>query len=89
MFLINICNLFSIESDLIPGLATFIACLVLPLQLGILVGIGINIVFILYHAARPKLRVETLCVSIALFRNEFNYFIVLFFLPRHPMAINT
>lgn len=52
-----------IESDLIPGLATFIACLVLPLQLGILVGIGINIIFILYHAARPKLRVETLCVS--------------------------
>ncbi|XP_065371265.1 sodium-independent sulfate anion transporter [Calliphora vicina] len=51
------------KSDLIPGLATFIACLVLPLQLGILVGIGINIVFILYHAARPKLRVETLCTS--------------------------
>lgn len=55
-----------LESDLIPGLATFIACLVLPLQLGILVGIGINIVFILYHAARPKLRVETLCVSIGI-----------------------
>ncbi|XP_061395026.1 sodium-independent sulfate anion transporter-like [Musca vetustissima] len=51
------------KSDLIPGLATFVACLVLPLQLGILVGIGINIVFILYHAARPKLHVQTLCTS--------------------------
>lgn len=51
------------ETDLIPGLAAFVACLVLPLQIGILVGIGINVLFILYHAARPKLRVETLVVS--------------------------
>jgi len=51
------------ETDLIPGLGAFFACLVLPLQLGILVGIGINVVFILYQAARPKLRIETLAVS--------------------------
>jgi MFS superfamily sulfate permease-like transporter len=55
------------ESDLIPGFATFIACLVLPLQFGILVGIGINILFILYHAARPKITIEnhqvSLCIS--------------------------
>jgi len=51
------------ETDLIPGLGAFFACLVLPLQLGILVGIGINVVFILYQAARPKLRIETLSVS--------------------------
>lgn len=54
--------MISSETDLIPGLAAFFACLVLPLQIGILVGIGINIVFILYHAARPKLRVEKLTV---------------------------
>ncbi|KAH8310920.1 hypothetical protein KR044_003462 [Drosophila immigrans] len=48
------------KTDLIPGLSAFFACLVLPLQLGILVGIGINVVFILYQAARPKLRIETL-----------------------------
>ncbi|KAH8381618.1 hypothetical protein KR093_009534 [Drosophila rubida] len=48
------------KTDLIPGLGAFFACLVLPLQLGILVGIGINVVFILYQAARPKLRIETL-----------------------------
>ncbi|XP_037952180.1 sodium-independent sulfate anion transporter [Teleopsis dalmanni] len=56
------------KTDLIPGIAAFIACLVLPLQIGILVGIGINVVFILYHAARPKLRVETLTTS-----NDINY----------------
>lgn len=48
---------------MIPGLGAFFACLVMPLQLGILVGIGINVIFILYQAARPKLRIETLSVS--------------------------
>ncbi|XP_020282601.1 sodium-independent sulfate anion transporter [Pseudomyrmex gracilis] len=48
------------KSDLIPGLGTFIACLVLPLEIGILCGVGINILFILYHAARPKISVEKL-----------------------------
>jgi sodium-independent sulfate anion transporter 11 len=46
------------KSDLIPGLAAFFACLVLPLEMGILVGIGINVVFILYHASRPKIHME-------------------------------
>ncbi|KZC13813.1 PREDICTED: sodium-independent sulfate anion transporter [Dufourea novaeangliae] len=48
------------KSDLIPGLGTFIACLILQLEIGILCGIGINILFILYHAARPKISVEKL-----------------------------
>lgn len=48
------------KSDLIPGLATFISCLVLPLEIGILLGIGLNMVFILYHAARPKISIEIL-----------------------------
>ncbi|XP_017790276.1 PREDICTED: sodium-independent sulfate anion transporter-like [Habropoda laboriosa] len=52
--------IFFTESDLIPGLGTFIACLVLQLEIGILCGIGINILFILYHAARPKISVEKL-----------------------------
>lgn len=51
------------ETDLIPGMAAFIACLVLPLEIGILAGIGINVVFILYHAARPKITIEFLSVS--------------------------
>ncbi|VVC45753.1 SLC26A/SulP transporter domain,STAS domain [Cinara cedri] len=46
------------KSDLIPGLATFFACLILPLEIGVLIGIGLNLVSILYHAARPKLMME-------------------------------
>lgn len=49
---------FFSESDLIPGLATFVACLILPLEIGILIGIGLNLVSILYHAARPKISIE-------------------------------
>jgi sodium-independent sulfate anion transporter 11 len=52
------------ESDLIPGIGTFVACLVLRLEVGILVGIGINILFILYHAARPKIAIENQVVSV-------------------------
>lgn len=51
------------RSDLIPGLTTFIACLVIALEIGILIGIGVNLLFILYHAARPKISIETLLVS--------------------------
>ncbi|XP_060521679.1 sodium-independent sulfate anion transporter-like [Cylas formicarius] len=48
------------KSDLLLGLVTFIACLVLPLEIGILVGIGLNLLFILYHAARPKISIDKL-----------------------------
>lgn len=51
------------KTDLIPGIAAFVACLVFPLELGILVGIGINVVFILYHASRPKIHMEKIIVS--------------------------
>lgn len=51
------------KSDLVPGIAAFVACLVLPLELGILVGIGINVIFILYHASRPKIHMEKMIVS--------------------------
>ncbi|KPJ03658.1 Sodium-independent sulfate anion transporter [Papilio xuthus] len=46
--------------DLVPGVGTFVLCLTLPLELGILTGVVVNIIFILYHAARPKLSVELL-----------------------------
>lgn len=48
------------KSDLIPGVGTFIACLVLQLEIGIACGVGLNVMFILYHAARPKISVEKL-----------------------------
>ncbi|XP_050432121.1 sodium-independent sulfate anion transporter-like [Adelges cooleyi] len=46
------------KSDLIPGLSTFVACLLLPLEIGVLVGIGLNLMSILYHAARPKISIQ-------------------------------
>lgn len=48
------------KSDFFLAIVTFLSCLVLPLEQGILVGIGINLVYILYHAARPKISVEKL-----------------------------
>ncbi|XP_011192479.2 sodium-independent sulfate anion transporter [Zeugodacus cucurbitae] len=48
------------RTDLIPYFVAFIACLVMPLELGILTAIGVNLLFILYHSARPKVRLETL-----------------------------
>lgn len=53
----------SAELDLIPGIGTFVLCLTLPIELGILTGVVVNIIFILYHAARPKFSVELLKVS--------------------------
>ncbi|EDW83107.1 uncharacterized protein Dwil_GK22488 [Drosophila willistoni] len=51
------------KSDLVPGVGTFVACLVLPLEWGILIGVALNVIFILYHAARPKLTTELLITS--------------------------
>lgn len=59
-YFIPIYCIIQTETDLVPGLGTFICCLALPLEIGILVGIGINMAFILYHAARPKISVEVM-----------------------------
>lgn len=61
------------KTDLIPGIAAFISCLVLPLELGILVGIGINILFILYHASRPKIHMEKIIVSHTATSSSFDF----------------
>ncbi|KAJ3624013.1 hypothetical protein MTP99_017671 [Tenebrio molitor] len=46
--------------DVIPALATFVACLAVSLQTGILIGLLIDFMFILYHAARPKISLKKL-----------------------------
>lgn len=71
------------KTDLIPGIAAFIACLVLPLELGILVGIGINVVFILYHASRPKIHMEKIIVSYKTFLQNFSFINFFRFVSRH------
>lgn len=54
---------YFLESDLIPGLGTFFACLFLRMEIGLLIGIGLNLISILYHAARPKLLIRMNTVS--------------------------
>ncbi|KAJ8915141.1 hypothetical protein NQ315_000393 [Exocentrus adspersus] len=46
------------KTDLIPALATFLSCLFLRLEIGIVIGIGINLIFLLYASARPTVQVE-------------------------------
>lgn len=51
------------EADLIPASATFLASLFLRLELGIVIGIGINVLFLLYASARPTMCVQKVMVS--------------------------
>ncbi|CAH1996912.1 unnamed protein product [Acanthoscelides obtectus] len=48
----------SSKKDLLCTCATFIACLLIGVEYGILLGVGINIVFLLYPSARPTIYVE-------------------------------
>lgn len=43
--------------DLIPAFATFFGCLFWALEYGILVGVGVQILFVLYNIARPRVKV--------------------------------
>lgn len=54
---------FRLEIDLIPAVVTFLCCLFVRLEVGIVVGIGINLLFLLYASARPSLRVHKATVS--------------------------
>ncbi|KAJ0177503.1 hypothetical protein K1T71_007512 [Dendrolimus kikuchii] len=45
--------------DIIPAVVTFGACLMLRLELGIVIGIAVNLLFLLYASARPSVRVTT------------------------------
>lgn len=48
----------SSRKDLIPAFVTFLLCLIIGVEYGILVGVGINIVFLLYPSARPVVHIE-------------------------------
>lgn len=49
--------------DLIPMVVTFVAGLAIGLDYGMLIGIGVNLMFILYNAARPKVQVRSLNIE--------------------------
>lgn len=50
------------EVDIIPAVVTFAACLLLRLELGIVVGIAVNLLFLLYASARPAVRISSALV---------------------------
>lgn len=43
--------------DIIPFICTLIACLIYSIEFGIIIGIAINISFVLYNIARPVIHV--------------------------------
>ncbi|XP_044758384.1 sodium-independent sulfate anion transporter-like isoform X2 [Coccinella septempunctata] len=49
----------SSKKDLVSTFATFFFCLMVGVEYGILVGVAINIVFLLYPSVRPTVHVET------------------------------
>lgn len=49
--------------DIIPAIVTFGACLLTRLELGIVIGIATNLVFLLYGSARPSVKVTKAIVS--------------------------
>lgn len=53
----------SSKKDLVPTFATFILCLVIGVEYGIVAGVGINLIFLLYPSARPQVHVEKYYVS--------------------------
>ncbi|XP_046733753.1 sodium-independent sulfate anion transporter-like isoform X1 [Diprion similis] len=46
------------KKDLIPALGTFLACLFVGVELGILIGVAIDVVILIYFNARPHITVE-------------------------------
>jgi len=46
------------RTDLIPGLACFLGCLFYELEMGIGLGVVIQVIMLLYHAARPGVEVS-------------------------------
>lgn len=51
------CNWFLTGVDIIPFFCTLVACLTYSIEFGIIIGIAINISFVLYDIARPVIHV--------------------------------
>uniref|UniRef100_A0A146M5W7 Sodium-independent sulfate anion transporter n=1 Tax=Lygus hesperus TaxID=30085 RepID=A0A146M5W7_LYGHE len=51
------------KADLVPLIATLLTCLFFGLEYGMLVGITVNLLFILYHSARPSVSVQWIWVQ--------------------------
>lgn len=52
-------------TDLIPLGATLLSCLLIGLEYGMIIGIAVNLLILLYHSARPPVDMKWLVVSFA------------------------
>ncbi|KAG7210487.1 hypothetical protein KM043_012008 [Ampulex compressa] len=52
----------SSKKDLIPMSVTFVFCLIIGVEYGILLGVGINLIFVLYPSARPSIQINK-CIT--------------------------
>jgi len=46
------------KTDLIPATVCFLVCVLYELEFGILAGVVVQLIFVLYHTARPGIQVE-------------------------------
>lgn len=49
--------------DLIPLLGSFVCCLALGIEIGLLCGVGIDMLLLLYYYSRPPLELQYVDVS--------------------------
>lgn len=49
---------YSLEIDLIPLLVTFLSCLFISLEYGILIGTAVNLAMLLYSTSRPRIKIH-------------------------------
>jgi len=48
----------------VPGFLTLIACLAIGVELGIVIGVAVDIAFLLYFSARPGVQVQRVQVGV-------------------------
>ena len=47
-----------------PGFLTLIACLAIGVEMGIVIGVAVDIAFLLYFSARPGVQIEQVQVGV-------------------------
>jgi MFS superfamily sulfate permease-like transporter len=48
----------------VPGFLTLIACLTIGVERGIVIGVAVDVAFLLYYNARPGVQVERVQVGV-------------------------
>lgn len=65
--IILIISFYCTGRDLIAFVTAFIACLIFDVELGLLIGIGVDLLLVLYRNARPSITIDKDTVRIKIF----------------------